>query len=52
MPIAFAITITAVIASGRDRDRLGDAAEVWFAKVGHHQLGYMVMLFADPRDGR
>jgi uncharacterized protein DUF4440 len=26
--------------------------EVWFAKVGHHQFGYMVMLFADARDGR
>lgn len=23
--------------------------EVWFARVARHQLGYMVMLFADPR---
>ncbi len=23
--------------------------EVWFARVGRHELGYMVMLFADPR---
>ena len=30
----------------------GTQPEVWSAKVGHHQLGYMVMLFADARDGR
>jgi ketosteroid isomerase-like protein len=30
----------------------GTLPEVWFAKVGHHQFGYMVMLFADSRDGR
>jgi ketosteroid isomerase-like protein len=30
----------------------GTQPEAWFAKVGHHQLGYMVMLFADARDGR
>jgi ketosteroid isomerase-like protein len=30
----------------------GTQPETWFAKVGHHQLGYMVMLFADARDGR
>lgn len=30
----------------------GTQPEVWFAKVGRHQYGYMVMLFADARDGR
>jgi ketosteroid isomerase-like protein len=30
----------------------GTQPDVWFAKVGHHQYGYMVMLFADSRDGR
>jgi hypothetical protein len=30
----------------------GTQPEIWFAKVGHHQYGYMVMLFVDPRDGR
>ena len=29
----------------------GTLPEVWFAKVGHHPRGYMVMLFADARDG-
>ena len=27
-------------------------SEVWFSRVGRHQGGYMVMLFADPADGR
>ena len=30
----------------------GTQPEVWFAKVGRHPLGYMVMLFADARDDR
>jgi ketosteroid isomerase-like protein len=30
----------------------GTQPEVWSAKVGHHRFGYMVMLFADARDGR
>ncbi len=30
----------------------GPQPEVRFAKVGHHQFGYMVMLFADARDSR
>jgi ketosteroid isomerase-like protein len=30
----------------------GTQPEAWSAKVGHHQRGYMVMLFADARDGR
>ncbi len=27
-------------------------SEVWFSRVGRHQGGYMVMLLADPADGR
>jgi hypothetical protein len=27
-------------------------SEVWSSRVGRHQSGYMVMLFADPADGR
>jgi len=30
----------------------GTPPEVWSAKVGQHQRAYMVMLFADARDGR
>ncbi len=30
----------------------GTQPQIWFAKVGHHQYGYMVMLFADSHDGR
>lgn len=30
----------------------GPQSEVWFSRVGRHQHGYMVMLFADPRDSR
>jgi len=30
----------------------GTQPAVWFAKVGHHPRGFMVMLFADARDGR
>lgn len=30
----------------------GTQPEVWSAKVGHHPRGYMVLLFADARDGR
>ena len=28
------------------------ASEKWFSKIGRHQDGYMVMLFAEPPDGR
>jgi hypothetical protein len=27
----------------------GTQPEVWFARIGRHRFGYMVMLFADPR---
>jgi ketosteroid isomerase-like protein len=30
----------------------GPQPEVWFSRVAHHQYGFQVMLFADPRDGR
>jgi ketosteroid isomerase-like protein len=30
----------------------GPHSEVWFSRVGRHQHGYMVMLFADSPDGR
>jgi ketosteroid isomerase-like protein len=29
----------------------GPQPEVWFSRVGRHQHGYMVMLFADAREG-
>jgi hypothetical protein len=28
------------------------STEKWFSKIGRHQYGYMVMLFAEPPDGR
>jgi ketosteroid isomerase-like protein len=30
----------------------GPQPEVWFSRVGRHQHGYMVLLFADSREGR
>jgi hypothetical protein len=29
----------------------GPQPEVWFSRVGRHEHGYMVLLFADPREG-
>ena len=30
--------------------RATPGTEKWFARVGRHELGYAVMLFADPRE--